>query len=263
MKRHWFLLASAALALAVFAGCAEEQKPSAPAPTAAALAADPSILPTPRPALEAAPDLSGASLVVNDATLAKMSADAVPSSITDALAGLKGREFTNANEFAAAVRGAAGAGADQYMDRILRNALVVQLADAPPAPEGEVSIAEREQRKAEAVAMPSAYGIVYFDFDKSNIKPEFEAVIRDNAKKLLDNPDQRVTIEGHCDERGTNEYNLALGQRRAEAVRQALIAAGVPANRLSTVTFGEERPVAMGHDEESWAKNRRSALTQN
>jgi len=111
--------------------------------------------------------------------------------------------------------------------------------------------------------MPSEFGIVYFDFDKSNIKPEFENTIAENAKKLMADSSMRVTIEGHCDERGTNEYNLALGQRRAEAVRRALVAAGVSASQLSTVSYGEERPVDPGHDEAAWAKNRRGVISTN
>jgi peptidoglycan-associated lipoprotein len=259
MKRHWIFIALAALLLPMLAGCPATPPGVKEAPSAASLSANPSLLPPPRPALEAAPDLSGASLVVNDATLAKMSADAVPGNITDALTTLKGKEFTNAAEFAAAVKGAAGAGADPYLERILRDALVVRLADEPPAPQGEVSISEREQRQAVA----SPFGLVYFDFDKYNIKPEFDSVIKDNAKKLMDNASMNVTIEGHCDERGTEEYNLALGERRAEAVRKALIAAGVPASRLKTISYGEERPVDPGHNEEAWAKNRRSVLTPN
>jgi len=270
MKRYWFLPVLVALALALLAGCAEVPKPTVAEPKAGALAVDPSVLPPPRPALEASPDLSGAKLVINDATLAKMSADAVPSSVTDALASLKNKEFSNAAEFTAAVRGAAGAAADPFMDRILRDALVVTLADQPAAPEGEMSIAQREQVQAQtqtAMAaaqpgiVPSQFGIVYFDFDKSNIKPEFEKTIRENAKVLMDNPGMNVTIEGHCDERGTNEYNLALGQRRSESVRQALIAAGVAAKQLNTVSYGEERPVDLGHNEDAWAKNRRGVLT--
>jgi peptidoglycan-associated lipoprotein len=70
-----------------------------------------------------------------------------------------------------------------------------------------------------------------------------------------------VIVEGHCDERGTTEYNLALGQRRAKAVRDALVQQGVDANHLDTVSYGEERPVAMGHDEAAWSQNRRSVLT--
>ncbi|HKI98273.1 MAG TPA: peptidoglycan-associated lipoprotein Pal [bacterium] len=261
MKRHWFLFALVALGLVLMAGC-ESAKPKVAEPTPGKLAVNTSVLPTPRPQLAASPDLSGATLVINDATLAKMSADAVPSSVTDALASLKGKEFTNAAEFSDAVRGAVGSGADPYMDRILRNALVVTLADEVAAPQGEMSIAEREGAMAkQPMAAPSPYGIVYFDFDKYNIKPEFQQTIDENAKALMAHPDVKVQVEGHCDERGTNEYNLALGQRRAEAVRQALIAAGVSASQLSTISYGEERPVDPGHNEAAWAKNRRSVLT--
>ena len=263
MKRHWFLLATIALAFVVV-GCGDKQPTAPTVPTGAALAMDPSVLPAPRPALDAAPDLSGASLVINDETLAKSNADGVPTAVTDSLAGLKGREFTNAAEFIAAVKGAAGPAADPHMETILRNSLVMRPADAVAAPEGQQSIADRETVQAASSGSGSGgnYGVIYFDYDKSNIKPEFEAVISLNAETLLANED-KVTIEGHADERGTNEYNLALGQRRAEAVRKALIAAGVPASQLSTVSFGEERPVDMGHDESAWSKNRRSELSAN
>ena len=261
MKRHWLMIALVAFTLALV-GCADQPKPNVQE-KATALAMNPSVLPAPRPALEASPDLSGGSLVINDATLAKMSADAVPANVTDALAPLKGREFTNAAEFAAAVKGAAGDAATPHMDRIMRNALVVAMADqalapgeAPPVPAGTMGAGP-------AAMVMADFGTVYFDFDKSNIKPEFEAVIRKNADVLRANAGLKVTIEGHCDERGTNEYNLALGQRRAEAVRQALIAAGVDAAQLSTVSYGEERPVAMGNNEADWAKNRRSEITAN
>ncbi len=276
MNSHRFVL-PLIVAFSVFlAGCPTEEPEVAEKPeekvevaviAPEALAIDPSILPPPRPALESAPDLSGASMVINEATLAKMSADGVPAEILDSLKSLEGREFSNATELADAVRGAAGGGADPYMDRILRNALIVDLADSPPAPEGELSIAQREQEAKEeivaAVVMPGPFQPIYFDFDQSNIKPEFEAAIRANARLLLDDADMSVTIEGHCDERGTNEYNLALGQRRAEAVRRALMAEGVAAGQLQTISYGEERPVALGHDEGSWSQNRRGIMVVN
>ena len=112
-----------------------------------------------------------------------------------------------------------------------------------------------------ATTSADGFEIVYFDFDRSDIKPEFEAAISTNAEKLMANPGQSVVIEGHADERGTNEYNLALGERRAQAVRDALIAAGVSDSQLTTVSYGEEKPVAMGSDEESWAQNRRGVLS--
>lgn len=278
MNSHRFIL-PLIVAFSVFlAGCPTEEPAVAEkveekaeekvaAITPEGLAIDPSILPPPRPALESAPDLSGASMVINEATLAKMSADAVPAEILDSLKSLEGREFSNATELADAVRGAAGGGADPYMDRILRNALIVDLADSPPAPEGQLSIAQREQEAKEeivaAVVMPGPFRPIYFDFDQSNIKPEFEAAIRENARMLLDDADMSVTIEGHCDERGTNEYNLALGQRRAESVRRALMAEGVAAGQLQTISYGEERPVALGHNEDSWWQNRRGIMVVN
>ncbi|MEE8436255.1 MAG: peptidoglycan-associated lipoprotein Pal [bacterium] len=102
-----------------------------------------------------------------------------------------------------------------------------------------------------------------FEFDKAEILAEYKAVIQENATKLLDNPSMVATIEGHADERGTNEYNLALGQRRAEAIRDALIESGVPPSQLQTITFGEERPSDLGHNEEAWRLNRRGEMVVN
>ena len=99
---------------------------------------------------------------------------------------------------------------------------------------------------------------VFFDFDKSALRPSDRAVLTRNAQTLQQHPDLRVTIEGHCDERGTREYNLALGDRRARAVRDFLVRFGIDAARLEIVSYGEERPFAIGHDESSWALNRRA-----
>lgn len=101
---------------------------------------------------------------------------------------------------------------------------------------------------------------VLFDFDKAEILTEFKTAIQENATKLLDDPEMVATIEGHADERGTNEYNLALGQRRAEAIRDALIEAGVSPSQLQTITFGEERPVDSGKNEAAWKLNRRGEM---
>ena len=104
------------------------------------------------------------------------------------------------------------------------------------------------------------FNTVLFDFDKFEILSEYKSAIQDNATKLLDNPSMVATIEGHADERGTNEYNLALGQRRAEAIREALIELGVPPSQLQTITFGEERPAELGRNEEAWRLNRRGEM---
>lgn len=100
----------------------------------------------------------------------------------------------------------------------------------------------------------------YFDFDRSELKPRARTLLAGHARYLRDNPRTRVTVEGHTDERGTREYNLALGERRAAAVRSYLQSLGVRASQMSTVSFGEERPVDPGHSESAWAKNRRAVL---
>jgi len=99
---------------------------------------------------------------------------------------------------------------------------------------------------------------IYFDFDKSNIKPEFQSVLEGIAGWLNERPDKQLLIEGHCDERGTNEYNLALGERRALSVRRYLVGLGIAPDRLHTISYGEERPAAPGHDESAWSQNRRA-----
>lgn len=97
---------------------------------------------------------------------------------------------------------------------------------------------------------------VFFDFDKYEIRADAQAVLQENAR-LLKEKGANVVLEGHCDERGTEEYNLALGERRANAVRAYLSDLGVGSSMMSTISYGEEKPFAMGHDEAAWAQNRR------
>lgn len=99
--------------------------------------------------------------------------------------------------------------------------------------------------------------IIYFDYDSNTIKPEFQSLIEAHARFLKQNPKRHVVLEGNTDERGGSEYNLALGQRRAEAVRQALELLGVSDSQVEAVSFGKEKPAVEGHDESAWAKNRR------
>ena len=99
---------------------------------------------------------------------------------------------------------------------------------------------------------------IYFDTDKFDIDSEDQAALRQQAQYLLQYPNIRGTIEGHCDERGTREYNLALGERRANAAKNFLVSLGVPANRLTVVSYGKERPIATGSNEAAWAQNRRA-----
>lgn len=102
---------------------------------------------------------------------------------------------------------------------------------------------------------------IHFDFDKYNLLPMAQQILQKKAEWLWNNPDVTVIIEGHCDERGTNEYNLALGDRRAESARTYLINLGITGSRLTTISYGEERPVDSGHNEVAWAKNRRAHFT--
>jgi len=98
---------------------------------------------------------------------------------------------------------------------------------------------------------------VYFDFDSSEIKGEGTDIVAAHAKYLAANPGTRVRLEGHTDERGSREYNIGLGERRAQSVRRALLLQGAGDAQISTVSYGEERPAVPGHDEAAWAKNRR------
>jgi peptidoglycan-associated lipoprotein len=104
---------------------------------------------------------------------------------------------------------------------------------------------------------------VFFDFDKSDIKPEGRTTLQRQADWLKKYPNVTVTVEGHCDERGTREYNLALGERRASAVKKMLVALGVAANRVSTISYGKERPAVVGSNEAAWAQNRRGVSVIN
>ena len=99
---------------------------------------------------------------------------------------------------------------------------------------------------------------IYFDFDKYDIRPGDAQILRSNAQWLKDNANQLILIEGHCDERGTNEYNMALGERRAKATMNFLVAQGIKADRISIISYGEERPTCTEHKESCWAQNRRA-----
>ncbi len=101
---------------------------------------------------------------------------------------------------------------------------------------------------------------VYFDYDKAVLKSEAKKAIVENINFLLKNPDYHVLIEGHCDERGTPEYNLALGQRRANAIKEYMVKLGIEEERITTKSWGEELPVDLGHNESAWRKNRRGDM---
>ncbi|UCD80106.1 MAG: peptidoglycan-associated lipoprotein Pal [Desulfobacterales bacterium] len=117
------------------------------------------------------------------------------------------------------------------------------------------SIQESESGRTSGIVLQEA---IYFEFDKATLTPAAREILIENGQWLRKNRDVEITIEGHCDERGTNEYNLALGDRRAETVKTFLADLGIHAARLSTVSYGEEKPVDPSHTELAWAKNRRA-----
>lgn len=142
------------------------------------------------------------------------------------------------------------------------------VVDAKPAPQ---TPPPADQRAVAPVVAPEvdplndpkgvlAKRSVYFDFDRYEIKEEYRGLIEAHAKYLRDHKARTIALEGNADERGSREYNLALGQKRAEAVRKAMSLLGVADSQMEAVSFGEEKPRAQGHDEAAWAENRRTDI---
>jgi len=139
---------------------------------------------------------------------------------------------------------------------------------APPAPAAAIVTPPEEKKEmavpaAPVAAAPAAAAMlkdIHFDFDRYNIRPADADMLKQNYAWLQANPGARVRIEGNCDERGTIEYNLALGQKRADAAKSFLVNLGAAPGSLDTVSYGKERPLDPGHNEEAWAKNRRDHL---
>lgn len=131
----------------------------------------------------------------------------------------------------------------------------------PPAPaETPVPPSAGAQGQAQGpgqAAAASPLKDVFFEFDRSAIRDDQKAALNEDVGWLKGHAKAKITIEGHCDERGTAEYNLALGERRSKAVKDYLIAAGIPADLVSTISYGKERPFVLGHDESAWKWNRR------
>lgn len=136
-------------------------------------------------------------------------------------------------------------------------------APTPAAPiiGKDIPVVIQEEKTETPVVRPSySYRDIHFDFDRYNLKPEEIEILSQHARQLKQNPNTKVLIEGHCDERGTIEYNLALGERRSNSVKNFLIKYGIGSDRLSTISYGKERPIDPAHNPEAWAKNRRAAL---
>jgi peptidoglycan-associated lipoprotein len=147
-------------------------------------------------------------------------------------------------------------------DEAARRAAEAEQAVVKPLPESGMS----EKSLSDPASMmkdpnnPLSHRSIYYDFDAYNIKEEFQSLVEAHAKFLLEHKNMKIRVEGNCDERGSREYNLALGQRRADSVKRALTLLGVPGKQIETVSFGSEKPKAMGHDDDAWGENRRSDL---
>jgi peptidoglycan-associated lipoprotein len=133
-----------------------------------------------------------------------------------------------------------------------------------PGKEGPEKITEQQTAKVETKEVPSKmeeisglFQDIHFDFDKYDIREDAKPILKKIADYLIKNNKQSILIEGHCDERGTSEYNLGLGDRRARAAKDYLVSLGVPSSRIEMISYGKEKPICTEHNEECWAKNRR------
>jgi peptidoglycan-associated lipoprotein len=137
----------------------------------------------------------------------------------------------------------------------------VEAPKAAPAPAvkkvDEKALAEEKARREKLMAEATAFEDVYFEFDRYDLKPSARTKLDKLSAWLQKNEDFNINVEGHCDERGTLEYNLALGERRAQAAKDYLVNLGVDPARINTISYGEEMPVDPAHNEEAWARNRR------
>ena len=133
----------------------------------------------------------------------------------------------------------------------------IESPPVPPDPEPDYKVDDGELKYRGGPPISRTF---YFDYDRAVVMPADLSVLEKHAAYLNENRDASVVLEGHCDERGTREYNLALGENRSNAVRGFLISAGVSASQIETVSYGEERPVDPGHSDAAWARNRRAVL---
>lgn len=131
-----------------------------------------------------------------------------------------------------------------------------KVAVAPPPPPPQPPLPPPPPSVVVTVA--AELGDVFYAFDSAALDAVSRNQLDENVQWMMDNPDASVVIEGHCDERGTGEYNIALGERRAESAKNHMVNAGIEPSRMQTVSYGEERPFDPGHDEAAWAKNRRA-----
>lgn len=173
-------------------------------------------------------------------------------------ASLVGCSSTPTNEEAASSAASTQASEKQAADKAAAEAEAQAKAEAEAAAAAAAVPTNAAGMTADELFAALQGKVVNFEFDRSEVRSEFYDVIKLNADYMSLNSAANITIEGHCDERGTREYNLALGERRANAVKNALIAEGVSPSRINVISYGEERPVDAAHNETAWSKNRRA-----
>lgn len=142
-------------------------------------------------------------------------------------------------------------------------AAIAEKAAEPSVQTAAIQTAPAQQQALEPLKDPAnilSRRSVYFDYDSSAVKDEYKSMVEAHAKYIVGRPSAHVTLQGNCDERGSREYNLALGQRRAEAVKKMMTVLGVVDKQIEAVSLGEEKPKAAGNDEASWAQNRRTDI---
>jgi peptidoglycan-associated lipoprotein len=123
---------------------------------------------------------------------------------------------------------------------------------------GQESVTSMEKETAGMEETQGMFKDIHFDFDKYDVKDEYKPELKSIAEWMTKNAEAKLSIEGHCDERGTNEYNLALGDRRAKGIKDYIVSLGVAGTRVETISYGEEKPLCTDHTEDCWAKNRRA-----
>jgi peptidoglycan-associated lipoprotein len=245
-KMKWTLLVLALTALALVDGCKKKEVPSAP-PTEAA-APPPAAAPT--ASLSVTPDRIKAG---DSATLSWSTTNASNVNI-DGIGGVAPSGSQSVSPSSSITYHLTAQGPGGTAEASAR--LTVEVAAAPPAP--PAAEAPTAPPPGEAELFAQGVKDIYFDYDRYDLRPGDQATITANAAFLKEHTSIKFTIEGHCDERGSTEYNLALGDNRANAARDALIKAGIDASRIKTVSYGKEKPFCMEHEESCWQQNRRA-----
>jgi peptidoglycan-associated lipoprotein len=243
-KMKWTLLVLALTAMVLVGGCHKKKVPSAPPPAAAP--APPPAAP-PQASLSVSPDTIQPG---GSATLTWSTKDATNVNI-DGIGGVAPSGSQSVSPSSSTTYHLTAQGPGGTAEASAR--LTVEQAAAPPPPPPPPPAPS----PTEAELFAKNVKDIYFDFDKYDIRSSEQASVAADAVFLKDHPSIRFTIEGHCDERGSTEYNLALGDNRANSVRDALIKAGVQASQIKTISYGKEKPFCMEHDESCWQQNRR------